>query len=117
MPANTSMVVTHLFFYIQQLVMEHLSLAYNGDTNVTKLLYIFQLVAFVTLYCEPFSMPWTLCVCYFNNVHLPRHCLIYTNLFPTDYTRQSFEVFTRFGHEPQSSSGSYSTSSLMQRVI
>jgi hypothetical protein len=37
MPANTSMFVTHLFFYIQQLAMEHLSLAYTGDINVTKL--------------------------------------------------------------------------------
>jgi len=46
--------------------MEHLSLAYTGDTNVTKLLYIFQLVvAFVTVYCEPFSMLWIPCVCYF----------------------------------------------------
>ena len=32
------------------------------------------------------SMLWTPCVCYFNNVHLSFHCLIYTNLFPIDYT-------------------------------
>ena len=77
--------------------MEHLSLSYTDDTNVTKLLYIFQLiVAFGTEYCEPFSMLWTPCVCYINNVHLPCHCLRYTNLFPNDYTTQSFDAFYMF---------------------
>jgi len=106
---ETSMFVTHLLFYIQQLVMEHLSPAYTGITNVTKLLYTFQLVvAFVTVYCEPFSMLWTPCVCYFNNVHLPCHCLKHTKIcFQLTTQHTVLMLFTCFSHKPQPSSGSY----------
>ena len=65
--ALTSIFITHAInivndasYYIHVchsfILMEHLSLAYTGDTNVTTLLYIFQLVALVTVYCESFSM-------------------------------------------------------------